>query len=58
METRTLESKKQKSMVHFFKWFGDKIRAIFQPEEVEVTFSGKGKNITYTYTKVSDKQVA
>lgn len=34
------------------------ISDLFQPEEVEVTFKVDGKNTTYTYTKVPQKQVA
>jgi len=48
----------KKGLFIFFKWIGNKISLIFQPEEVEVTFNGEGKNSTYTYTKVSEKQVA
>ncbi len=44
--------------INFFKKLGAKLVALFKPEEVEVTFNVKGKNITYTYTKVEHKQVA
>ena len=50
--------KQSKGALSFFIWFGHKISDIFKPEEVEVTFNGEGKNLTYTYTKVSQKQVA
>lgn len=32
--------------------------SLFRPEVVEVTFHKVGNQITYTYTKVPDKQVA
>ncbi len=35
-----------------------KIKALFKPEEVEVTFERKGNNIIYHYTVVEQKQVA
>ena len=44
--------------VHFFRMLGDKINDLFRPEEVEVTFKNDGKNMSYTYTKVTHKQVA
>lgn len=34
------------------------VRHLFEPEEVEVTFHVQGKHVTYTYTKVEEKQVA
>ena len=34
------------------------IGRLFEPEEVEVTFRVDGKHVTYTYTKVEEKQVA
>ena len=43
-------------MSSFFKWFGNRVNHIFEPEEVEVTFNSDGKNVTYTYTKVKHKQ--
>jgi hypothetical protein len=42
----------------FFTRLKDKITYLFEPEEVEVTFRREGGKITYTYTKVSHKQVA
>lgn len=42
----------------FFKGLGHKIVGLFEPEEVEVTFKVEGNKTTYTYTKVSQKQVA
>ena len=42
----------------FFKKLGSKISDLFEPEEVEVTFKMEGKKRTYTYTKVTHKQVA
>ena len=42
----------------FFKKLGSKIISLFEPEEVEVTFKVEGKKVSYTYTKVSQKQVA
>jgi hypothetical protein len=47
-----------KSFLGTIKLLGTKLGKVFQPEEVEVTFNTEGKNKTYTYTKVSDKQVA
>ena len=44
--------------VHFFKVLGSKIKGLFQPEEVEVTFKVEGNKTSYTYTKVVHKQVA
>jgi hypothetical protein len=35
-----------------------KVQELFQPEEVEVTFTVEGKNVKYTYTKVQQKQIA
>lgn len=52
---------KQREMARIksiFRKLRAKVAGFFQPEEVEVTFSVKGKNITYTYTKVDHKQVA
>lgn len=34
------------------------VRHLFEPEVVEVTFHVEGKHVTYTYTKVEEKQVA
>jgi len=34
------------------------VRQLFEPEVVEVTFHVEGRHVTYTYTKVEDKQVA
>lgn len=42
----------------FVKNLPAKIGELFEPEEVEVTFKGTGRNITYTYTKVEHKQTA
>ena len=42
----------------FLKKLGDKVVSLFEPEEVEVTFKEEGKTKSYTYTKVSHKQVA
>ncbi len=36
----------------------DRIKSLFEPEEVEVTFEVKGNHINYTYTKVEHKKVA
>lgn len=44
--------------IRFLKRIADKIAALFEPEEVEVTFKVKGKKTSYTYTKVVNKQVA
>lgn len=41
-----------------FKKLANRIYDLFKPEEVEVTFKVDGKNTTYTYTKVPQKQVA
>ena len=49
---------KSNGAVHFFKTLGSKIRGLFQPEEVEVTFKVEGNKTSYTYTKVAHKQVA
>ena len=35
-----------------------KIKALFKPEVVEVTFERKGNNVIYHYTVVEHKQVA
>ena len=35
--------------IQFFKWLRHRIAALFEPEEVEVTFDRDGH---YTYTKV------
>lgn len=40
------------------KQIWNKISALFEPEEVEVTFKEEGRQISYTYTKVEHKQVA
>lgn len=42
----------------FFQKLRNRITDLFEPEEVEVTFEVKGKNVNYTYTKVAHKQVA
>jgi hypothetical protein len=42
----------------FFRSLGHKVVSLFEPEEVEVTFKVEGNKTTYTYTKVSQKQVA
>jgi len=38
-----------------FQNIGRKINDLFQPEEVEVIITGKGPNMSYTYTKVETK---
>ena len=40
------------------KRFKKYLNDIFRPEVVEVTFKMDGDNVTYTYTKVEEKQVA
>jgi hypothetical protein len=35
-----------------------KISALFQLEEVEVTFKVEGKKVSYTYTKVDENHAA
>jgi|GEM_PF-5886965 len=40
------------------RWLRRNISDLFKPEEVEVTFKVEGDNVTYTYTKVNEKQVA
>ncbi|MBX2904552.1 MAG: hypothetical protein KF744_00850 [Taibaiella sp.] len=42
----------------FFGKIARYVRHLFEPEEVEVTFHVEGKHVTYTYTKVEEKQVA
>lgn len=42
----------------FFRSLVHKVVSLFEPEEVEVTFKVEGNKTTYTYTKVSQKQVA
>jgi len=42
----------------FFRSLGHKLVSLFEPEEVEVTFKVEGNKTTYTYTKVTQKQVA
>ena len=49
---------KLNGIIFFFKKLGSKIAGLFEPEEVEVTFKVEGNKVSYTYTKVSDKQVA
>lgn len=46
------------SVAILFKKLANRINNLFRPEEVEVTFKVEGKNITYTYTVVEQKQVA
>lgn len=41
-----------------FRSLGHKVATLFEPEEVEVTFKVEGNKTTYTYTKVTQKQVA
>jgi len=48
----------EKGLVPFLKLMAEKINNMFRPEEVEVTFKTDGKNATYTYIKVDEKQVA
>jgi hypothetical protein len=50
--------RRQGGMIRFFKKIGSKIAGLFEPEEVEVTFKTEGKKVSYTYTKVNQKQVA
>ncbi len=59
-ENQLSSSKQGRSngFVHFFRSLSGKINDLFKPEEVEVTFKNDGKNMSYTYTKVSHKQVA
>ena len=45
-------------LARVFKVLKQKISGLFEPEEVEVTFRHDGNRLTYTYTKVSHKQVA
>ena len=42
----------------FLKKLGTKLASLFEPEEVEVTFKEEGNTNSYTYIKVSHKQVA
>ena len=42
----------------FFSRVARYVRHLFEPEVVEVTFHVEGKHVTYTYTKVEEKQVA
>ncbi|MFI5195593.1 MAG: hypothetical protein ACHQD8_00750 [Chitinophagales bacterium] len=65
METQTQITQspgKLNGMAVFFKKIGSKITSkitsLFEPEEVEVTFKVEGEKVSYTYTKVSHKQVA
>ena len=51
-------AKDANSLIRFFKKVGEKVAALFQPEEVEVTFKGEGNKKSYTYTKVHNKQAA
>ncbi len=54
----TSQNHRQASETGFFKRLGRKVADLFQPEEVEVTFKEEGSTRSYTYTKVSQKQVA
>jgi len=49
---------RKNALILFFHRLVNKFIALFQPEEVEVTFKVEGKKISYTYTKVEHKQVA
>lgn len=50
---------KQSVIAKVMRRIWTKVTAIFEPEEVEVTFEeDHGKVVSYTYTKVPHKQVA
>ena len=40
------------------KTLSDKVKDLFKPEEVEVTFTREGDRTTYSYTKVDHKHLA
>ena len=46
------------AVIRILKQLKEKIIVLFEPEEVEVTFNVNGRKGSYTYTKVSRKQVA
>ncbi|MCW3123121.1 MAG: hypothetical protein JWQ38_2613 [Flavipsychrobacter sp.] len=46
------------TVVRILKQLKEKITLLFEPEEVEITFNVNGRKGSYTYTKVSRKQVA
>jgi len=53
-----LVSSSQPLLRRFFGNIINRLKRLFEPEEVEVTFKMDGKNITYTYIKVEHKKVA
>ena len=58
LKNSTSNPGKLKGLALFFKYIGAKIADLFEPEEVEITFTVEGQTDSYTYTKVSEKQAA
>jgi hypothetical protein len=58
MQNSVAKSGKASRLAAIMRKLGEKIARLFEPEEVEVTFTRHGNRIHYTYTKVSHKQVA
>ena len=52
------QNQKKNRIKHFIGQIALKIRNLFKPEEVEVTFTDEGHTISYTYTKIEEKKVA
>jgi len=43
---------------HILSRLGSRIRALFEPEEVEVTFLEEGDSTSYTYRVIEHKRAA
>ena len=55
----SVKERKQNLINALYSKIRSKVTGLFEPEEVEVTFEeDHGKVVSYTYTKVSHKQVA
>ena len=54
---QSLEKKEngKNSFNNILQSLGKKISSLFQPEEVEVTITGSGNNMSYTYTVIENK---
>ncbi len=49
LQSSTQNPGEEKGITFFFRQIGAKIVALFEPEEVELTFLDGGKKIRYTY---------
>ena len=49
---------KKQWLTDSLKALGTKVKSLFEPEEVEVTFTKVGDQTRYSYTKVDHKHLA